>query len=471
MNRVLIIADGEIAKGFIKKISTKNISELNYTIVIKECSDIDIQNSNIEYIKVDATSIYRLKGICSKNKFSATYIIMQDANEAKAVYKNLRLINEKVRIVLLDTNEQFKELNDSYANIVDVTEILANRLYDFLPNVPVTAQTIGLNEGEIMEVIVPFSSAYAFRHISSIPQIKWKIVAIYRDNKLLLPTNATMIRPRDRLLLVGKPQVLINVYKRIRSISGIFPEPFGKNFYLYLDVDRDRDNIEHYIEEAIYLLDKFDNKSLIIRVANPNDLEIVEKIKSYENSNIRAFFSYSDTQEGTIATDIDEYNIGLVFISRDSLLVNSFSKKLYAYKKLVYIFGSTPIKNIKEAVVVKSDDKETEEISSVAFYIAETLKIKLSLRDYNPQGDFEDSKMIVEHFETLSHVHSIIVQVVQEKENPIHAIKHSKEILLVIPFKKDMNFNTLYALFKRDVNSLLLKTNTHPKLLIPIVDS
>ena len=471
MNRVLIIADGEIAEGFIRKISTKNISELNYTVIVKECSSIDIKSSKIEYIKTDATSLYRLKSICSKNKFLATYIIMQDAGEAKSVYNNIRRINEKVRIVLLDTNEQFKELEDSYTNIVDMTELLANRLYDFLPNVPVTAQTIGLNEGEIMEVIVPFSSVFAFRHISSIPQIKWKIAAIYRDNKLLLPTNATMIRPRDRLLLVGKPQVLTNVYKRVRSKSGIFPEPFGKNFYLYLDIDRDKESIEKYIEEAIYLLDKFDNKSLIIRVANPNDLNVLEKIKSYETNNIRVYFSYSEIKEGVIATDIDEHDIGLIFISSSSLLVNSFSKKLYAYKKLVYIFGSTPIKNIKEAVVVKCDNKETEEISSVAFYIAETLKIKLSLRDYNPQGDFEDSKMIVEHFETLSHVHSIIVQVVQEKENPIHAIKQSKEILLVIPFKENMNFNTFLALFKRDVNSLLLRTNSHPKLLIPIVDS
>ena len=471
MNRVLIIADGEIAKGFINKIATKNISDADYTILIKESSDIDIKSQSIRYEKIDATSIFRLKGICSQNKFLATYIIMQYADEAKSVYNNIRSINEKVRIVLLDTNEQFKTLEDSYTNIVDMTELLANRLYDFLPNVPVTAQTIGLNEGEVMEVIVPFSSAFAFRHISSIPQIKWKIAAIYRDNKLVLPTNATMIRPRDRLLLIGKPQVLMNVFKRIRSKSGIFPEPFGKNFYLYLDVDRDKNSIIKYIEEAIYLLDKFDNKNLIIRVSSPNDLDIVNQIKSYENSKIRAFFSYSKIEEGLIATDIDEHDIGLIFISSDSLLVNSFSKKLNAYKKLIYIFGSTPIKNIKEAVVVKSDNKETEEISSVAFYIAETLKIKLSLRDYSPQGDFDDSKMVVEHFETLSHVHSIIVQIVQEKANPIHAIKQSKDILLVIPFKDSMNFNTLFALFKRDINSLLLRTNKHPKLLIPIVDS
>jgi len=112
-------------------------------------------------------------------------------NEAKEVYKNVRLINKKVRVVILDLDESLKNLKeDGYLNILDAIELLSNRLYDYLPNMPTTAQTIGLNEGEIMD----------------------------RDNKLLLPTNATMIRPRDRLLLIGKPQLLLNVYNRIISI-------------------------------------------------------------------------------------------------------------------------------------------------------------------------------------------------------------------------------------------------------------
>ncbi len=471
MNSILIIADGKIADGFIDKINTKALSEFNYLVISKNSFDDTTVNTNIEFKQLDPTSLYRLKGVCVKDKFLAVYIIMQNYNEAREVYKNIRLLNKKVRIVLLDCDGVFRDLEDSNTNIVDAIELLANRLYDYLPNVPVTAQTVGLNEGEIMEVIIPFSSTFAFRHISSIPQIKWKIAAIYRDNKLLLPTNATMIRPRDRLLLVGKPQVLMNVYKKIRSQGGIFPEPYGKNFYLYLDIDRDGQKAIRYLKEAIYLLDKFDNKSLIIRVVNPNNFEIVNIIKSYESDKIRAIFSFDEIEEGTIATDISSYEIGLILLSQKCLLVNSFSKKLYVFKKLIYIFGESKIKKIKEAVVVKSDEKEMEEISSVAFYIAETLKVKLSLRDYNPQGDFEDSKIIVEHFETLSHVHNTKVDIIQSKENPIKAIKKSKSILLVIPFKDNMNFNKFVAFFKRDVNCLLLRTNKHPKLLIPIVDS
>ena len=471
MNNILIIADGKIADGFIDKINTKALQEFNYVVLTKEPKEHTKSNANIEYKQVDATSLYRLQSICGKNRFLTVFIIMQDAYEAREVYKNIRVLNKKVRIVLVDNDGFFKGIEDSYTNIIDVIELLSNRLYDYLPNVPVTAQSIGLNEGEIMEVIVPFSSSFAFRHLSSIPQIKWKIAAIYRDNKLILPTNATMIRPRDRLLLVGKPQVLMNVYKKIRSKSGIFPEPFGKNFYLYLDIDRDKEKALRYLNESIYLLDKFDNKKLIVRIANPNDLVIVNKIKEYDSDRVRTIFSYMPIEEGVIASDINEYDIGLILLSEDSLLVNNFSKKLYAYKKLIYIFGNNKIKNIKEAVVVMGDEKETEEISSVAFYIAETLKIKLSLRDYNPQGDFESNKIIVEHFETLSHVHNTKVSIIESKNNPIKAIRNSKDILLVIPFKSTMNFNKFIAFLKRDVNCLLIRTNSHPKLLIPIIDS
>ena len=138
------------------------------------------------------------------------------------------------------------------------------------------------------------------------------------------------------------------------------------------------------------------------------------------------------------------------------------------FKKLIYIFGQTKLQDCNEAVVVYNEKKTLEEISSVAFYISETLKIKLSLRDYNPQGKFEEGSFIVEHFETLSHVHNTKVDIIQERKNPIKAIKNSKSILLVIPFSKSIDFNSIKAFFQRDVDSLLLRTNTHPKLLIPV---
>ncbi len=468
MSNILIIASSDVSKRFIEQLEIKNLKIHNYTIIYQN-ENIEVNNSKyFNYIKADATSLYRLKKVCLNANFTQVYILSDIMEESLQIYNNIRALNKKIRIIALDYDHIFRDIEDINLSSVDVNGIISNRLYDFLPNVPVTAQTIGLNEGEIMEVVVPFSSSYAFRHISSIPQIKWKIAAIYRDDKLLLPNNATMLKPRDRLVIIGKPKVLSSVYSRINSKNNIFPEPFGKNFYLCVDIDKDGSKVIDYIQEAIFILDKFENKELIIRVLNPNNFEIAEKIKKYETRYIKTIFTYNQINEGDIATDIEKYDIGLILISNTNLKFSSFSKELYAYKKLIYIFGESRLQQIKEATVVKSDDRELEEISSVAFYIAETLKVPLSLREYDPNEEYNSSNDVIEHYETLSRVHNIKFSVIQKRKNPIKAIKKLENILLIIPFSKDITFNGIKSYLSRDVDSLLLKIDKHPKLLISV---
>jgi len=472
MSSILIIAQGAVAEAFIDKVASKEGVEHNYTVLSLNINPKHEDNHNISYVSFDPTSSYRLRKLCFDNKFKSIFIVYDNMEEAYAIYTNIRNFNKKIRVIVLDSDGTFREVtDDGYLHTIDAINLLSNRLYDYLPNVPVIAQNVGLHEGEIMEVVVPFSSTYAFRHISSIPQIKWRIAAIYRNNELILPTNATMIRPRDMLLIIGKPQILRNVYSRIRSENGVFPEPFGRNFYLYIDLDRDGEKALEYIEEAVYLLNKFENKILIIRVVNPNNLEIFERIKAYSSDDIRIFFTFTLESYSVISSDITEHEIGLILLSFDTLRKNAFSKELYNYKKLIYLFGETPLNSIQEAVVVCNEKKTIEEISSIAFYISETLKISLSLRDYDPQGKFDENSFIIEHFEALAHVHNIKVDIIQERKNPIKAIKQAKRILLTIPFSKDIDLNSFRAFFKRDVDSLLLRTNTHPKLLIPVEDA
>jgi hypothetical protein len=470
MSRVLVVADGLIADSFIDKIADKKITEVDYTVVYKDKCNIKIENSNIEFVYFDATSRYRLKKVCQQKSYLAIYIIMDNPQEAKEVYKNIRSFNKKMRVVVLDNNKSFKDIEDSYLNSVDAPELLANRLYDFLPNVPVVAQTIGLNEGEIMEVMVPFASSYAYRHIGTIPQIKWKIVAIYRDNKLILPTTATMIKPRDRLLLVGKPQVLANVYNRIKNKSGVFPEPFGKNFYLFVDLNNDLDEVFRYIKEAILFVDNFANRELIIRVSNPHNLEIVNKIKDYEADNIRVYIKYDDIDQESIYGDIQSHDIGMILISYNTFAAKEIFAKFYDYRKLIYMFGDESTISIKEAIIVNSNKKKIEEISTIAFYVAEAFKLKLSLGIYNPNGelDNQNNKEIVEHFETLSHVYSYPIEIVKENKNPIKDIREKSDTLLILPYSNKIDLVSVFAYFYRDIDSLLFRIKKHPKLLIPI---
>ena len=120
-----------------------------------------------------------------------------------------------------ELDEEHKEIfaKDKHLDIVDIRDIAASRLMDYLPDLPVLADNIGLSEGEIMEVKVPIGSSYMYRHISSVAQKKWRIALIYRGSEIILPKPNIMIQPSDILLIVGDPNVLQNVYRSIKRES------------------------------------------------------------------------------------------------------------------------------------------------------------------------------------------------------------------------------------------------------------
>ena len=239
---------------------------------------------NVTLIHADPTSFSKLSQIMGEVKYTHVFIVMEDIRDAEYSFKNVRLIDDKVRVVFVNQwDDNTIGQDEENVTVIHSDELIAAHIYDQLPNVPVIAQNVGLGRGEIMEVHVPFGSAYAYRHVGSILQRKWKIAAIYRDGKQIIPTNATMIRPNDTLLVLGKPIVLDGVYKSINKRMGLFPEPFGKNLYLLLDLEYDQEKALLYLKESIYLVEQLEDKILYIRIINPGNFELIEELKSYES--------------------------------------------------------------------------------------------------------------------------------------------------------------------------------------------
>ncbi|HFD14254.1 MAG TPA: hypothetical protein ENJ34_03020 [Epsilonproteobacteria bacterium] len=402
-------------------------------------------------------------------KFHNLFIVMEDKEDVQYVLKNIALINTKMRIVLVNLWDD-SELGRDQENITIVhsSELLAAHLYDQLPNVPLVAQNVGLGRGEIMEVHVPFGSSYAYRHIGSILQRKWKIAAVYRDEKQILPTNATMIRPNDTLLILGKPMVLDGVYKTINKRMGLFPEPFGKDIYLILDFRHDKKNALKYLKESLYLLEKLEDKSLVVRILYPNDFALLEKLKTYESETVTISISYLNEDICTlIEYDIHEYNIGLVMNSVAAFEADKLKDTLYKLKKLVYIYGDKALEEIETTLVLMSENEKMESISSTAFDISETLGLGLTLGDFDPEGDFESKKMIVEHYETLTHIFNMEMNLEQKVANPIRELANMNNILQVAPFENRLNTGSFRKLISTKVQDFILTTNKHPKLLVP----
>ncbi len=472
MKQILILADGLAAKHFIDRINLKRVSANSYSIVSPnpefELPEKKIANMTLHHF--DPTSFSKLKKVFSTSRFDMVFILLDNAEDARESLNNIREIDEKIQIYLLDEWDNFGDIENSFVQIFNINQLIANRLFDHLPNVPLVAQNVGVVEGEIMEVSIPYESSFAYRHMGSISQVKWRIVAIYRDSKLILPTSATMIKPLDSLLIIGKPQILNNIYTQINGKQGIFPEPFGRDLYIILDMNYDADHALNYINEAMYMQERLTNKQLVVRIMNPGRFDILERIKSFDGEGIEVLVEYSTKSiDNIIMADMQKHNIGLIFSSGDTFINDDLSSVVRDMKKLIYIFGQTPLSLVERSVILMDDDEGMETISSTSFYISQTLGLDLHLCNYDPEGDFESKKMIVEHYETLSNVTHYPVSIEEKKINPIRSLENMKNILQIAPLTYDVDHRSWFSIFSTKLKDHLFDSTQHPKLLIPVI--
>ena len=470
MKNILILADGSIAKHFIEWVGRKRVADNKYYVVTYTPNTIpENMAGNISHIEADPTSFSKLRTIMEDVKYSHIFIVMENIDDARYSLKNIRLVDDKVRVILTnqwDDDEIGRD--EENVTVLHNDEILSAHLYDHLPNIPVVAQNVGLGKGEIMEIHVPFGSTYAFRHVGSILQRKWKIAAIYRDEKQIIPNNATMIRPNDTLLVLGKPIVLDGVYKTINKRIGLFPEPFGQDLYLIIDFRYDQENVLLYLKESIYLLDKLEDKSLFVRIIYPNNFALIDEIKTYERENITIAVCYDEKDiKSLVEYDIQEHDIGLVINSLKTFEVEDLREILYSLKKVVYLFGDQLLYNIKKCIILMDEKEKMESISSTAFDVSESLNLELTLADFDPEGEFESRKMTIDHYETISHIFNMDIEIEQKIANPVRELSVMEDILQIAPFEKEFSTSNIMRFVSTRVQDFLLTTKRHPKLLVP----
>ena len=472
MKNVLILANGDMAKHFVKWLGKSRIYSNQYYINCcqedKECLLTMIDNIN--YIDVDPTSHLRIKTLMEEVEFSTIFIVLEDKLEAEFTYKNIRFIDKKIFIVFVSKWDDLS-LDDDNVNVVNINEVVASSLYENLPNVPLIAKNIGLGQGEIMEMLIPLGSSFAFRHVGAISHRKWKIVAIYRKGKQIFPSNNTMIQTNDRLIVIGNPLVLEEVYKRVNRRQGVFPEPFGKNLYLLLDMNQKREEIFSQLNEAIFLSNKLVKTKLFIRVVNVLTMENVKELRTLQTPNIQLFVTYNN---GHILQDIDfdisQYEIGLFILTQRMFKQSSYKSYIGSFNRPIYLFGKERLFNIDKAVLLMGEEKEMESLSTSVFDISESLKLELNLCDYNPEGDFDETRKIVNHYETLSRLYSFNVKIEKKRVNPIKALLAQDAVLHIAPHNKEISALPWLKFFSTQLSKHILSIKKHPLLLIPVED-
>ena len=466
MKKILIIADGDIGEHFIRRVIDTYTSEnIYYVVQPKKVEYENINNARFKFYEFDPTSFYKLSNLL-KMDFVQVIITMQIPADIENTIKNIRVLKKKLQIVVLNNFDFVNE--DPNVVLVNANEILSSKLLDHLPNVPVIAQNIGIGEGEIMEVLVPFGSSFVYKHIGVIEQKNWKIVAIYRNKKLILPTRRRMIHPNDLLVLVGEPSVLKSVYRSIKQEVGQFPEPFGSNIYLYIDMKLDKiKNIKRLVKQSVFLHKKFKH-NLVIKVVNPSAFEEVHFIKEYRDEGVVIDINYDEVDlKPSFFSDIKTYHIGLMIVSKDIFRNYYVRNSLYESHLPVLKLSNKSFDFVKDVSIILSDNRDLEKVASTIYDISEQLGFNIELYNYLNEHQ-EDKEQVVEHFYNLSTIFSKSIKVIKEKQNPIRVLKQKDDFIHILPFTNKLTSRRIFTLFSNDSEKLYYKLDKYHQIFIPI---
>jgi hypothetical protein len=466
MKKILIIADGITANRFLQRLISSDATNNKYYIIYY--NDKTLPESKLErfiYYKFDPTSLTKIKSLLDHEDFYQCMIIAANRVDTLESYNNIRAVDKNIQLVMLDKWDL--ELDDSFLTILDAHDILSNIFSNYLPDFPLYAQNIGIGTGEIMELKIPFGSPYIYRHIRNIDQKRWKISAIFREHKLLLPNPSTMLLPNDSILAVGNPNVLKGVYKSIKREFGQFPIPFGENIYCYIDMKSMSDSeIELLTNDAMILHSKLNSKKLIFKVVNATFSDMLDKIKTYASSSsmIVEFDYHRSDFETIIKDDLQDCYIGL-FIVNDNFLEDNI-ELFYRLKVPIFKVSKKGFFTIKESVFMGSNSKIAEKVSSIIFDISSQLGSEIALFDVHLENSQEQDK-IISHFQNLAKLFEKRIKVIKTKQNPILELKQRDDFLQFVVFDKSILSSKFISYFSTDIQKHYFRLKDNYQLFIP----
>ncbi|MDR0468088.1 MAG: potassium transporter TrkA [Campylobacteraceae bacterium] len=469
MKKILIIADGILAKQFLERVVNIQ-SDSNEYVVVAYRKSITLPSflpKNFKLHSFDPTSLEKISSVLDES-FDKVIIVTSKKVDLIGAYKNIRNFDKKVAICVIDRWDL--NIRDKNTTSINSKEVLSSLILDELPNIPVFAHNIGLGLGEIMEVRVPAGSSYAYRHLGNIEQKKWRISCIFRHNTIVLPKPTLMIQPNDLLLTVGEPATLQNVYKSIKEEVGQFPLPFGSNIYLFIDMLRmDNERIENLLNDTLFLHEKLKSKKLYIRVINSNNSEMFKRIKSLENGNVEVDVNYYDISiEKNFDIDLKNFNVGMCVV--DKLFFEKNIHMLYRLKVPIFKTGVFGVQGVERSIVFGVSLRDAEEDSSVLFDLSNQLNLQTELYIFSPDYDEDEQHIIAEHFENTAKLYGRNIKIIQKSDkNPILELKNQSNFLQFVPFYGESLKSKIISFFSNNINNLHFVLNDKYQIFLPTV--
>jgi len=280
--KVLLFGLGCYGEDILEDLS-KNWETVAVDIKEEKIKEAQEKGIKAEFIVGDASSILTWKKL---NIHEIKYIITT-ITDADVDLEVCRIAREVFKldvpiIVLLHQLGREKEFKPYNVNIVKPVEITKNIVLNIIEKNYAKAINIGLGKGEIIEVTILAKSHLVDRKLKYLKPSKWRIAAIYRGEKLIIPSGDTQIKVGDKVILIGDPKVLENLVNILLKGIPQFPLQFGTAI-----VSPISKRFKKSIEETLYFFKHTKVQKIIFlpyRSRVPKNLkqEIEKEIKNVE---------------------------------------------------------------------------------------------------------------------------------------------------------------------------------------------
>lgn len=475
LKKIILVAEGIVAKKFLEMVLEKYFSNNLYIIVIKDAKLIPEKiPSTFNFQIFDPTSSYRLLNVMD-DEISDAFIILENSKEREIVYEIIRSRYKDLRIVMSTYEDEIRLkalLKDERTVLIEEGKTIAGRMIARLPNVPLIPQGFGLELGEVMEIGVPFGSVFAYRHIGSIQQKNYKIVGIYRHGEFILSNYSMAIQPNDVLLVAGDPKVLDNVYRQIKSDIGQFPAPFGRDIYVYVDtILQSEKAVLKDIEEALYIHKHTKSNKLYICVLNPANFDLLDKLKSLDEGNVIVSLDYGRSDFISKLRADSEKKIGLVVVGKEIFSSRHNRRALFAISTPVLKTSFRGLSSVKESLLVLNEEmSKGENISSIIFDISIQMDLKITLYDFDPDGRYQSQ--ITQDYENLSRIFDKKISVNRShSRNPVLFLKTlAHPVLHFLPFEICITRTRFFWFASTKVEKISFMLDNNPQIFIPIAE-
>ncbi len=436
--KMIIIGAGRIGRELIKRLQ----AEWNITVIdedpnkLKQAIDVISEFERIVLLQGDGTSKLTLK----RAKVSECKVFVACTGDDEVNLESCRLAKEfnvpSIYSVsnLSESERLFKKEGISYVNKATATaSVLEKRIESGI----ILPSNIGLGMGEIAEVTVMPTSIIAGYKVGKFSTKRWKIAAIFRNGKLIMPYRDTVVKPGDRVLIIGEPKILKHIIGLIRTGEPRFPLQFGTEEFAAITEKRE----ERIYGEVAYIYKNTNLRKIDVYHCFKDAHRIAEDL-----GNVTVNYVYASSCKSEILQKAADKNIGI------SVLPNSYSgfPLYFGFKTLpikiaelslaptVISRGTYPYRNILVPVSGSFSGFRALEVG-----IELSLMLKASLSAVFIRESGKDEKNIEQKVNRFAKLYKTNINFISLGGNPIRQIKRLSKSsnLLIIGARKGKGTN------------------------------